>query len=236
MPTPAISVVVAVWDERDNLRPLLDELVPILDRVGQAFEVILADDGSTDGSSQLLDELAAGDDRLRVLHLARNFGKSAALEAGFHAALGDVIVTLDADLQQDPEDIPILLRQLGPVDAVVGVRTSRHDSRWRRLSSRIGNGIRNLLLNEDVADSACPLKVIRAEAVRQIPMFDGAHRFIPALLRLEGFRIIQAPVRHRPRRAGRSKYGTWDRAFHGLRDVLGVRWMRDRHLDWRVRE
>jgi len=236
MPVPAISVVVPVCDERDNLRPLLDELVPVLDRLGEPFEVILVDDGSADGSAQLLDELAAGSGRLRVLHLERHFGKSAALDAGFGAAAGEIVVTLDADLQQDPEDIPTLLGQLGPADAVVGVRARRRDPVWRRLSSRIANRVRNRLTREHVADAACPLNAIRRDAIRRVEMWDGAHRFLATLLRLAGCRVVEWPVRHRPRRAGRSKYGTWDRALRGLRDSLGVRWMRDRRLDWRVRE
>ncbi len=235
MPTPAISVVIPVCDERDNLQPLLDELVPVLERLGEPFEVILVDDGSIDGSSQLLDQLAAGSDRLRVAHLERNLGKSAALEAGFCAAVGEVIVTLDADLQQDPEDIPVLIGQLGPADAVVGVRIRRQDSWWRRLSSRFANGVRNRLTGEDIIDAACPLTVMRTHAIRRVQMWNGAHRFIPTLLRLEGCRVVQSPVRHRPRRSGRSKYGTWDRAFRGLCDTLGVRWMQKRRLDWRVR-
>ena len=236
MPAPSLSVVIAVWDERENLRPLLDELLPVLENLRDPFEVVLVDDGSTDGSSELLDEISGARERLRVIHLDGHFGKSAAMDAGFRAAAGEIIVTLDADLEQDPEDIPVVLGQLGSADAVVGVRTARQDSWWRRLSSRVGNGVRNLLLRESVADSACPLKAIRAEAARRLPMFDGAHRFIPALLRLEGCTIVQVPVRDRPRRAGRSKYGTWDRASRGLRDVLGVRWMRDRRLDWSVRK
>ena len=235
MPTPVTSVVIPVRDERDNLRPLLDELIPELDRLGEPFEVVLVDDGSSDGSSQLLDRLAAGDGRVRVLHLERNFGKSAALDAGFRAAVGDVIVTLDADLQQNPEDIPVLVGLLGQADAVVGVRVRRQDSGWRRLSSRLANGVRNWLTREDVADAACPLAVMRREAIRRVRMWNGAHRFIPTLLRLEGFRVVQSPVDHRKRRSGRSKYGTWDRAFRGLCDTLGVRWMKKRRLDWRVR-
>ena len=235
MPSPRLSVVITLWNELANVRPLLDELLPVLVDLGDPFEVVLVDDGSTDGSSQLLDEIAAVHPELRAIHLDGHFGKSAGLEAGFRAALGEVIVTMDADLQQDPTDIPALLRQIGEADAVAGVRTARRSSWWRRLSSRVGNGVRNFLLGEKFADSACPLKVIRAEAARSLRMFDGAHRFLPALLRLDGRTVVEAPVHDRPRRAGKSKYGTWDRATRGMRDVLGVRWMRDRRLDWRVR-
>ena len=235
MPSPRISEVIALWNELANLRPLLDELLPVLVGMGTPFEVVLVDDGSTDGSSQLSDEVASVHPELRVIHLEGHFGKSAGLEAGFDAALGEVIVTMDADLQQDPTDIPSLLRRIDEADAVVGVRTARRSSWWRRLSSRVGNGVRNFILGEDFTDSACPLKAIRAEAARNLRMFDGAHRFLPALLRLDGRTVVEAPVHDRPRRAGKSKYGTWDRATRGMRDVLGMRWMKDRRLDWRVR-
>jgi dolichol-phosphate mannosyltransferase len=230
-----ISVVIPVFNERDNLRPLLDALVPVLEGLQRRFEVLLVDDGSRDGSAELLDELAAADGRLRVLHFDRNNGQSAALDCGFQNSVGSIIVTLDADLQVDPADIPEMLRTLADNGAVVGIRQRRRDTWWRRFSSRFANGVRNRLTREEVEDTGCPLKVLRAEALANIPRFNGMHRFLPTLLRLEGYRVVQLPVRHRSRHAGESKYGTWDRAFRGLRDTLGVRWLQDRHLNWRLR-
>lgn len=230
-----VSVVVPVFDERENLQPLMAALIPVLEGLGRSFEVILVDDGSRDGSSELMDELARSDERVRALHFDRNQGQSAALDCGFQHASGSIIVTLDADLQVDPADIPRLVELLGDNGAVVGIRQRRRDTWWRRFSSRFANGVRNRLTREEVEDTGCPLKVLRAEAVGKIPRFNGMHRFLPTLVRLEGFAVVQVPVRHRPRRAGTSKYGTWDRAFRGLRDTLGVRWLQDRHFDWRLR-
>ncbi len=230
-----LSVVVPVFNERDNLVPLVDGLVPVLDGLDRSFEVLLVDDGSTDGSGQAADELARTRPWVRVLHLARNCGQSAALDAGFRHACGRVIVTLDADLQSDPADIPALLAGLGECDAVVGIRTVRQDTWWKRVSSRFANWVRNRLTGEDIVDTGCPLKAFRAEAIRAVRMWHGAHRFLPTLLRLEGFSVRQVPVQHRPRASGRSKYGTFDRAFRGLRDALGVRWLKDRKLNWRLK-
>jgi glycosyltransferase involved in cell wall biosynthesis len=206
-----------------------------MEKLGQPFELVLVDDGSSDGSGELLDRLAAADSRLRVLHFVENCGQSAALAAGFAHARGQVIITLDADLQNDPEDIPALLPLLQEHDAVVGIRQRRRDTFWKRFSSRFANAVRNWLTREDIVDTGCPLKVFRAQAIKSIRMWHGAHRFLPTLLKLEGYRVAQVPVRHRPRQAGKSHYGTWDRALRGLRDALGVRWLQDRALRWRLR-
>jgi glycosyltransferase involved in cell wall biosynthesis len=235
VPEPQLSIVVPVFNEVDNIRPLVAAVDAAMEPLATSWELLLVDDGSGDGSDALLDELARADAHLRVLHFERNCGQSAALDAGFRHAAGRVVVILDADLQTDPEDIPALLRGLEGADAVVGIRAQRRDTAWKRFSSRVANGVRNRLTREDIADTGCPLKAFRAEAIKQVRMFKGAHRFLPTLLRLEGFTVVQIPVRHRPRRAGTSKYGTLDRAFRGLRDALGVRWLQDRHLDWRLR-
>lgn len=231
----AYSVVVPVFNERDNIEPLVVAVLPVMEKLGEPFELLLVDDGSSDGSSELMDQLAARDSRIRVLHLTENCGQSAALAAGFAHARGQVIITLDADLQNDPEDIPKMLELLGQYDAVVGIRVQRHDSAWKRFSSRFANAVRNWLTREDIQDTGCPLKVFKAAAIKRVRMWNGAHRFLPTLLKLEGFTVTQVPVRHRPRRAGKSHYGTWDRAFWGLRDALGVRWLLDRQIRWRLR-
>jgi len=228
-------VVVPVHNERENIKPLVAAVLPVMEKLGEPFELLLVDDGSTDGTSELLDQLAASHHRIRVLHFVENCGQSAALAAGFAHALGRVIVTLDADLQNDPEDIPSLLALLGQYDAVVGIRAQRHDSAWKRFSSRFANAVRNWLTREDIRDTGCSLKVFKAEAIKKVRMWNGAHRFLPTLLKLEGYSVTQVPVRHRPRQAGRSHYGTWDRAFRGLRDALGVRWLQDRQIRWRLR-
>jgi len=232
-----LSVVVPVYDEIDNLDPLIERTRTTLDALGLTWELVAVNDGSRDGSDRRLDELAADETRLRVLHLTENNGQSAALDAGFRHARGERIAILDADLQTYPEDLPHLLSALEETaaDAVVGIRTGRQDSPWKRFSSWSANGVRNLLTREDIVDTGCPIKVFRAEAVRSIPRFDGMHRFLPTLLRMEGYTVHQVPVRHTTRVAGRSKYGTLDRAFRGLRDALGLRWMQDRHFTWKTR-
>lgn len=234
---PTLSVVVPIFNERDAVPTLLERLAAALDGAGLDWEALLVDDGSTDGSSELLDAAAARDPRLRVLHFQANCGQSAALDAGFRHSRGVCVALLDADLQTVPEDLPGLLEPVarGEVDAVVGIRAERRDTGWRKFSSAFANGVRNWLTREDIADTGCPLKVFRGDAIRAVRMFDGAHRFLPTLLRLEGFSVRQTPVRHAPRQTGRSKYGTWDRAFRALRDAFGVRWLQDRHPRWRLR-
>ncbi len=232
-----ISVVVPVYDEIDNLDPLVERTRATLDATGMAWELVVVDDGSTDGSGIRLDELAEADPRLRVLHFTANCGQSAALDAGFRHARGHLTAILDADLQTFPEDLPKLVADLdqGGVDAVVGIRIERRDSAWKKLSSRIANSIRNRLTREDIVDTGCPIKVFRTSAIRSVPPFDGMHRFLPTLLRIEGRTVRQVQVRHTARIAGRSKYGTLDRALRGLRDALGVRWLQDRHMRWKIR-
>jgi glycosyltransferase involved in cell wall biosynthesis len=233
----SLSVVVPVHNELGNLEPLVDRVRAVLDGLGLRWELILVDDGSTDGSSARLDELAGGDGRLVVLHFAANCGQSAALDAGFQRSRGELVALLDADLQTFPEDLPELLVRLRAdgVDAVVGIRAERHDSRWKRFSSRFANGVRNWLTREDIVDTGCPIKLFRGDAIRAVPMFDGMHRFLPTLLKMRGCTVVQVPVRHTRRQTGVSKYGTLDRALRGLRDAIAVRWMQNRALRWKLR-
>jgi glycosyltransferase involved in cell wall biosynthesis len=229
------SLVVPVYNEREMVRELVARSLPAMERLGPAFEVVIVDDGSTDGSSELLDELAATEPRLVVLHFERNCGQSAAFDAGFRHARGRIVITIDADLQSDPADIGLLLPHLDRFDAAVGIRRERHDTGWRKFSSRFANSVRNWLTREDIVDTGCPLKAFRAEAIKSVCMWKGSHRFLPTLLRMKGYTVTQVPVPHHARHAGASKYGTLDRAFRGLRDALGVRWMQDRNLDWKLR-
>lgn len=232
-----LSVVVPAYNELDNLEPLVERVGKVLDGLAEESELIVVDDGSSDGSGDKLDQLATQEPRLRALHLADNRGQSAALDAGFQHSRGRYLALLDADLQTYPEDLPGMLELLitEELDAVVGIRAERHDSPWKRFSSSFANWVRNRLTREEITDTGCPIKVFRGDAIRVIPMFTGMHRFLPTLLRMKGFSVRQIPVRHSARQAGRSKYGTWDRALPGLRDALAVRWMQDRNLDWRLR-
>jgi len=232
---PTLSVVIPVCDEEDNLEPLHAEVSAALEKLPPA-EIVLVDDGSRDASLARMRALAARDPRVRVVALDGNHGQSAALEAGFRAARGDVVVTLDADLQNDPADIPRLVELLDRADCVNGVRANRHDSLVRKLSSRVGNGFRNFVTSESVTDVGCSLRAMRASYLRRVKLYRGMHRFLPTLLRIEGARVLEVRVAHRPRRAGRSKYGIGNRLFVGFVDVLAVRWMQSRALRYRARE
>lgn len=233
---PYLSVVVPVFEEADNLEPLHAQLTAALDAVPGGVEWIYVDDGSRDATPQRLRELAKRDPRVRILTHAANCGQTAALDAGFRAAQGEVVATLDADLQNDPADLPRLLRELARADVVNGVREQRMDGWVRRVSSRIGNGFRNWITGESVSDVGCSLRVMRTRYLRQVKLFRGMHRFLPTLLRMEGARVVEVPVNHRPRRHGVSKYGIANRALVGLVDVLAVRWMQRRALDARATE
>ena len=233
---PELSVVVPVYNERDNLIPLRDELVPVMEATGRSFEVLFVNDGSTDGSDAVLRTLRAADTRLRIITFAANAGQTAAMAAGFEAARGTVIVTLDSDLQNDPRDIPLLLERIHDHDAVVGWRGNRQDNIIRRISSRIGNGVRNALSDDDIIDTGCTLKAYRREALARIKLFTGMHRFLPTLLRMEGFKVCQVRVGHRPRLHGDSKYGVGNRLFRSFADLLAVRWMKRRVLRYQATE
>jgi dolichol-phosphate mannosyltransferase len=227
---PYLSVVVPFFDERDNAAPLHAEIVAALADVAGGFECVYVDDGSRDGTGAELAELAARDPRVRAISLAANGGQSAALAAGFAAARGELIATLDGDGQNDPADLPRLIAALERADCVNGVRTNRRDAWHKKLASRVANGFRNWATDEAVTDVGCSLRVMRASFVKRVKLYRGLHRFLPTLLRLEGARIAELPVNHRPRRAGESKYGIADRLFVGFADVLAVRWMTKRAL------
>ena len=239
-PPVDVALVVPVYNERDSLPLLIDEIARAVGggAAGRSYEIVAVDDGSTDGSLELLRGLRRDHPELRVVALAEHAGQTAALAAGFRAAHGRVVVTLDADLQNDPADVPALLAELerSRAAAVVGYRVNRHDSAWKRLQSRIANGVRNRLNRETIRDTGCSLKAFRADAVRALPLFDGMHRFLPTLIRMGGGTVVEVPVRHRPRRFGRTKYGMWNRVFRSFADALAVRWMQRRALRYRIRE
>ncbi|MCP5367550.1 MAG: glycosyltransferase family 2 protein [Hyphomicrobiales bacterium] len=229
---PALSVVVPVHDEAANIAPLVDEIRAALD--GRLdYEIVYVDDGSGDGSDEVLRDLAAREPRLRVLRHRACCGQSAAIATGVAAARGAVIATLDGDGQNDPADIPALLATLQSADdadrlLVAGRRAKRRDTWLKRLSSRIANGVRASLLGDATPDTGCGLKVFRRDAFLDMPRFDHMHRFLPALMIRRGGRVVSVPVNHRPRARGRSKYGTLDRLWVGIIDLMGVMWLQRR--------
>jgi glycosyltransferase involved in cell wall biosynthesis len=230
-----ISLIIPVFNEEENLRDLYAEITASLAGLEREWEMLLVDDGSTDASLAVIRELAAADPRVRFLSFARNCGQSAAFAAGFRYAAGGVVVTLDADLQNDPADIPAMLRVYDQgVDMVIGWRARRQDIAVKRWASRFANWVRNRISRETVRDTGCSLKVMRADMVRRIPMFTGMHRFLPTLMKLEGAKVEEVRVNHRPRSRGVSKYGIWDRAWASAYDLLAVRWMQKRHIGYVV--
>ncbi len=235
---PEISLVVPVYNEEGNLPALTGEIARAMERAGRPWELVLVDDGSTDKSLALIRELAARSPHVRYIALAGNSGQSAAFAAGFREALGDIIVTLDADLQNDPADIPAMLDVYGKdgVTMVVGWRADRKDSFAKRVASRLGNAARNRITGDRIKDTGCSLKVMQREMLLGIPVFTGAHRFFPTLMRLQGAVIAEVKVNHRPRRAGASKYGIWDRARKTAVDLLAVRWLQSRHITIQIKE
>ncbi len=233
---PGLSLVIPLYNEAENLPVLAAEIRRALEPTGKRWESLFVDDGSTDGSFEVLQTLAAEDRTVRILRHRKNAGQSAALAAGFAVARGGIVVTLDADLQNDPADIPALLARLGEsaatsdCDAVSGVRQRRQDSWVRRISSRVANSVRNWATDEQVSDVGCSLKAYRREVLERLPMFTGMHRFLPTLVRWNGARLAEIPVNHRPRLHGTAKYGIGNRLFRALADLMAVRWMRTRWI------
>jgi glycosyltransferase involved in cell wall biosynthesis len=231
-----ISVVVPVDNEEANLPILISKLVGVFNRLGSVHEMILVDDGSSDGSRKILKEMASRIPSLRVVPLKQNRGLSTALLAGMREARGKIIVTLDSDLQNDPEDIPRLLDYLDRYDMATGWRQKREDPWLKRIASRVGNSVRNRLSGERINDSACTLRVFKRECLQDIPIFNGMHRFMSTLVKMRGYRIVEVPVTHHPRKYGESKYNIRNRLWRSFVDLLAVRWMKKRRIQYDIEE
>jgi glycosyltransferase involved in cell wall biosynthesis len=233
-----LSVVIPVYNEETSLSPLWTELRGALERLGLSFEVVFVDDGSRDRSAEIIRAFREADPRVRLVRLKANCGETAATDAGFKAARGARIVVMDADLQNDPADLPMLLSHLDHWDAATGWRVDRAagDNLVRRVSSRVANRIRNWVSDEAIQDSGCTFRAFRRECLRELVLYRGLHRFIPTLLKMRGYRVIEVPVRHRPRRFGQSKYGVLNRAVVAFADLLAIRWMNARLLRYEVVE
>jgi glycosyltransferase involved in cell wall biosynthesis len=238
MDSPYLSLVIPAYNEQENIPTLLQRVEASLSQIGKPFEVIIIDDGSTDQTPQMLDEAMKTRPWLRVLRMRKNAGQSAGFEAGFEAARGEVIATIDADLQNDPEEIPRLLPLLDEqkVDMITGWRKDRQDTNFRRWQSRQANRIRNWVTQETVNDSASSLKLYRAPAIKGLKLFRGAHRYFPTLVKMRGYTVYETPVKHSPRHAGTAKYGFGNRAFVGIYDLIGVRWLKKRWIRYEADE
>jgi len=231
-----ISVVVPVYNEEANLPILVPKLAEVFDRLGSLYEMIFVDDGSSDGSRKLLKKMASQVPSLRMVGLKQNRGLSTALLAGMREAREKIIVTLDSDLQNDPEDIPRLLEYLDRYDMATGWRQKREDPWLKRIASRVGNSVRNRLSGESINDSACTLRVFKRECLQDIPIFNGMHRFMSTLVKMRGYRIVEVPVTHHPRKYGESKYNIRNRMWRSFVDLLAVRWMKGRRIQYDIEE
>ncbi len=231
-----ISVVVPVYNEEENLPILIPRLAEVLEPLGESYEMIFVDDGSIDGSRKIIKEMSSKYPQIRLLGFKKNCGETAAGAAGLREANGKVVITIDADLQNDPKDIPRMLEYLKEYDMVTGWRQEREDSWIKRITSKIANEIRNGLSGETIRDSGCTFRAYRRECLQNIKLYKGMHRFMPTLVKMEGFRVVEIPIAHHPREFGVSKYTTWNRMWRAFIDLLAVKWMKSRHIHYEIEE
>src|SRR5881394_2842508 len=229
--SPAVSVIVPVYNEEENVPILQAELRAALRAIDHEF--IFVDDGSADRTAQRIEAAS----NLRMIRFEKNAGQSAAIYAGLQAARGAILVLIDGDLQNDPADIPKLIDEISRgADLVCGYRAQRRDTLVKRLTSRIADAVRSRYTKDGVRDTGCTLKAMRRECVTVLFPFKGMHRFIPALIKDAGYRLVEIPVNHRPRRFGQTKYGLGNRAVRATIDMFGVRWLLSRRLNYKIRE
>jgi dolichol-phosphate mannosyltransferase len=233
-----VSVVVPLLDEAENLPRLHAEIVDAMADLDVGWEVVYVDDGSRDNSPHILAQLVELDSRVQVITFNRNYGQSTAMIAGVEAAVGDWIATLDADGQNDPKDIPLMWAVISrqKTDGVTGVRVHRADGWVKRVASRVANHVRNRVLDDEIADVGCSTRILPKQAILGAARFEGMHRFLPTLVRAGGYRIDELPVNHRPRIAGRSKYGINNRLWRGIADMLMVRRLLRRRIRYQTKE
>jgi glycosyltransferase involved in cell wall biosynthesis len=232
-----VSIIIPVKDEEGNILSVAAELTAVMGRQSWSWECIWVDDGSADRTGVLLEQLAASDPHHRFITFERNAGQSAAFWVGFSHARGAVFATMDGDGQNDPTDIPRLVHMVlsGESHMANGYRRKRQDSLVRRLASRVANGFRNWTTGKTVRDVGCSTRAMRRECVQTLPLFAGLHRFLPTLVALQGFTLAEAPVNHRARLLGKSKYTINNRLWVGLADTFGVLWLRKRAFHYKIR-
>lgn len=236
---PELSLIIPCHNEEGNLPALAEAIRAALAPLGISYEVVVTDDCSTDNSWPVLKELSAADPRFRAQRFAFNCGESAASWAGMQAARGRYLVTMDADLQNDPRDLPKFLEALKKFDCVCGTRVETRgqgDNFIRVASSRLANWVRNTLSGENISDAGCTYRAFRRECIARVKFFKGAHRFLPTLIKMEGHTVTEIPVTNNPRLAGRSHYGVWNRLFKSFADLLAVRWMKTRMIRYQITE
>lgn len=229
-----LSIVVPVYNEKESVAPLLEEIVAAVGDDSENVEIVFVNDGSSDGTGEELDRLTREYSSLRTIHFERNAGQSAAMACGFRRARGRYIVALDGDGQNDPADIPRIVERLSDYPVVCGIRRKRQDSLAKRWGSKLANNVRRWVTGDTIVDTGCSLKGFHAEPLKNLYYFNGVHRFLPILLEMQGCRIDQIEVNHRPRTRGKSKYSNLGRLAKTWQDLLGVHWMQSRKLDYRV--
>lgn len=230
------SIVIPFKNEEENVKDLIEELEPVMHGLNQPWELICIEDGSTDQTLSILNKLAKEKPYLRLVIFTKNYGQSSAFDAGFKAAKGEFVITLDGDRQNDPADIPHLLKLIPTCDLVCGHRVNRRDPWSKKITSFFANRVRRGMALDQVHDTGCSLKVYRKSCLEQIKMYNGMHRFLPALFAIEGFRIRELPVNHRERVKGKTKYNFFNRSFNTIADMLAVRWMKKRQLHYKIKE
>ena len=230
------SIVIPFKDEESNVEDLVNEIEPVMEKLGDPWELIGIDDGSSDQTGPILKRLSEEKPYLQLIAFDRNYGQSSAFDAGFRAAKGEFVITLDGDRQNDPNDIPKLAEVSDQYDLICGQRKKRKDPPLKKIISSMANFVRSRLCKDGIQDTGCSLKIYRKECLNQVKLFDGMHRFLPALFQIEGFRVTEIPVNHRERVQGQSKYNLFNRSFNTITDMFAVMWMRRRHLSYRCRK
>jgi len=228
------TIIVPVYNEEDNLKRVEQELSNYIQIATKKTKVLFVNDGSSDNSQQLIEDICSDNPDFNFIQFEKNCGLSAAIAAGFNYTDTDLVGYIDSDLQTAPEDFNLLLNEIATFDLVTGVRASRKDSFVKNMSSTIANGIRRSFTHDGMDDTGCPLKVIKTEYAKKIPMFKGLHRFLPAMILLQNGKIKQIPVQHFPRIAGEAKYGLWNRLIGPLIDCFAYLWMKKKRINYKV--
>ncbi|MEM6516079.1 MAG: glycosyltransferase family 2 protein [Bacteroidota bacterium] len=232
----AFTIVVPVYNEEDNLLRVEKELLDYSKIATRATKILFVNDGSKDKSQQLIEAICSRNDNFSFLLFSENRGLSAAIKAGFDHTETELVGYIDSDLQTAPEDFNKLLEYIGEYDLVTGVRADRKDSFVKNMSSKIANGIRRAFTHDGMDDTGCPLKVIKTDFAKRIPMFKGLHRFLPAMILLQNGKVIQIPVRHFPRVAGTAKFGLWNRLLGPLMDCFAYLWMKKKYINYHIKK
>ena len=229
-----LTIVVPVYNEEDNLERVEKELTAYAESAKIPVKILFVNDGSKDKSQELIEKICANSDIFNFVSFAENRGLSAAIKAGFDETTTSLVGYIDSDLQTAPSDFDLLLEHIGEYDLVTGVRANRKDSFVKNMSSKIANGIRRAFTSDGMDDTGCPLKIIKTDFAKRIPMFKGLHRFLPAMILLQDGKVKQVPVQHFPRIAGEAKYGLWNRLLGPLLDCFAYVWMKKKYINYTI--